>query len=145
MLNIFNQIVDKWKQEIEAISIKIPGDNISRKVESIDFFSMKSKHYPHSEAWKVNFNFMDGIRGCDDDTKPPGTSYINHDAWAIELSRLFTNKFGQGKLGPNGGEIHFNNSKCEYMTYQGYRFIIQFYPDVFIEEIRNEKLEKLGI
>lgn len=31
------------------------------------------------------------------------------------------------------------------MTYQGYRFIIQFYPDTFIEEIRNEKLEKIGI
>lgn len=140
----FDQIINSWKEEIESIIIEIPEDIISRKVESIDFFPMKSKYYPHSEAWKVNFNFMDGIRG-NGGTKPPGTSYINHDAWAIELSRLFTNKFGQGKPGPNSGEIQFNNSKCEYMTYQGYRFIIQFYPDAFIEEIRNEKLQKLGI
>lgn len=69
----FDQIINSWKEEIESISIDIPGGgSISRKIESINFFPMKSKYY-HSEAWKVNFNFMDGIRGND------GTShYIDY-------------------------------------------------------------------
>ncbi len=135
----FDQLINSWKEEIESINV----NSISRKIESVDFFPMKSKSYQDSsEAWKVNFNFMDGIRG--DDKKPSG----NRDSWDIELIRVFTNKFGKGRLtysGTNYGEIFFNNSKCQYMTYQGHRFIIQFYPEAFIKEIRNEKLEKLGI
>jgi len=136
----FDQIINSWKEEIESISI----NGFNRKIESVDFFPMKSKHHPDnpffwtSDAWKVNFNFMDGIRGYD--TKPP----ISHDDWGIELNRLFKNKFGDISFDVGNG-TEFNNSKCEYMTYQGHRFIIQFYPDAFIEEIRNEKLEKLGI
>lgn len=130
----FDQIINSWKEEIESISI----NGFNRKIESVDFFPMKSKHHPDSEAWKVNFNFMDGIRG--DDTKPP----ISHDDWDIELNRLFKNKFGDISFDYGNG-IEFNNSKCEYMTYQGHRFIIQFYPNMFVEEIRNEKLEKLEI
>jgi hypothetical protein len=42
-------------------------------------------------------------------------------------------------------EIKFENSKVDYMTNQGYRFIIQFYPQGFLPEFRNEKLESLGI
>ena len=31
------------------------------------------------------------------------------------------------------------------MTNQGYRFIIQFYPEGFISELRDDKLKELGI
>jgi hypothetical protein len=57
----YDQIINSWKEEIESISI----NGFNRKIESVDFFPMKSKHHPDSEAWKVNFNFMDGIRHID--------------------------------------------------------------------------------
>lgn len=31
------------------------------------------------------------------------------------------------------------------MTNQGHRFIIQFYPKEFLSDVRNKKLESLGI
>ena len=46
---------------------------------------------------------------------------------------------------PDSDEIKFENSKVDYMTNQGYRFIIQFYPGGFISEFREEKLKELGI
>ena len=39
----------------------------------------------------------------------------------------------------------FANNKVDYMTNQGYRFIIQFYPLGFLTELREEKLIELGI
>ena len=45
----------------------------------------------------------------------------------------------------NAGEVKFENSRVDYMTDQGYRFIIQFYPAGFLPSIRNSKLKELGI
>ena len=40
-------------------------------------------------------------------------------------------------------EIKFENEKVEYMTNQGSRLIIQFYPAGFIGDLREDKLNKL--
>ena len=45
--------------------------------------------------------------------------------------------------GSNSGETKFENSRVDYITNQGYRFIVQFYPEGFISELRNEKLQQL--
>jgi len=132
---MYSEIINIWKNEIENINVK----GITRKVSSVDFFPMKSRYHPHSEAWKVNFNFQDGISSGNDPLK-------NYGMWEIELNTHFILKFGDKyKEGPNSGELQFNNSLCEYMTYQGYRFIIQFYPDQFISILRDRKLNELGI
>lgn len=131
---MFGEIINTWKKEIESISI----DGFSRFVDGVDFFPMKSKYYPHSLAWKVNFNFKDGL--CDDIGSKVSAN------WHIELNRLFISKFGDKfSEGPNLGEIQFHNTLCDYMTYQGHRFIIQFYPDQFISVIREQKLNEIGI
>ena len=70
-------------------------------------------------CYKVNFNFKDGLSS--------GKDNYDFSSWAIELSRYFTSKFGRGKTGYNQGEIEFKNELCDYMTYQGSRFIIQFH------------------
>lgn len=62
----------------------------------------------------------------------------------------------QGATGPQGStgpqDVHYNyfseeikflNEKVEYMTNQGYRLIIQFYPAGFIGDLREDKLNKL--
>jgi hypothetical protein len=49
------------------------------------------------------------------------------------------------KVNFNFGETKFNNKKVDYMTDQHYRFIVQFYPLGFLPELRNKKLEKIGI
>ncbi len=132
---MYSEIINIWKNEIENINV----NGVTRKVSSVNFFPMKSKYYPHSEAWKVNFNFQDGISSGKDPIK-------NYGMWEIELNKHFISKFGgKYKEGPNSGELQFNNSLCEYMTYQGYRFIIQFYPDQFISILRDRKLTELGI
>ena len=132
---MFDEIVNTWKKEIESISI----DGYSRHIDSVDFFSIQSRYFPHSLAWKVNFNFKDGISDGNITTNIP-------TMWEIELNKLFISKFGDKYTdGPNSGEIQFHNSLCDYMTYQGYRFIIQFYPDQFISVIREKKLNEIGI
>ena len=132
---MYSEIVNIWKNEIENINV----NGVNREVSSVNLFPMKSKYYPHSEAWKVNFNFQDGISSGKEPIK-------NYGMWEIELNTHFILKFGDKyKEGPNSGELQFNNSLCEYMTYQGYRFIIQFYPDQFISILRDRKLNELGI
>jgi len=137
----FEEIILIWKSEIESLNV----NGFSRKVSSTDLFPMQSKYYPHSEAWKVNFNFEDGISSQENyDTSE--FDQISRELWRDELNRLFISKFGgKYKEGPNSGELQFHNSLCDYMTYQGYRFIIQFYPDQFISILRNRKLNELGI
>jgi len=138
---MYDEIINNWKYEIENLNT----NGFSRKVFSTDFFPMQSRYYPHSLAWKVNFNFEDGIsyqENCD----PSKFDQTTGELWRDELNRLFISKFGDKyKEGPNSGELQFNNSLCDYMTYQGYRFIIQFYPDQFISIIRDKKLNELGI
>lgn len=129
----FDKIVNLWKKEIESINI----DGFSRTVESVDFFPMQSKYYPHSLAWKANFNFKDGI-------SDGVNTIVVPSMWEIELNKLFISKFGdKWKEGPNYGEFQFHNNLCDYMTYQKHRFIIQFYPDQFLSLLRNESIEKI--
>jgi hypothetical protein len=71
--------------------------------------------------------------------------------WHKRLEDRFINMFWNPsdevmpRAGSNSGETKFENSKVDYMTNQGYRFIIQFYPQGFVSEFRNEKLKELGI
>jgi len=94
--------------------------------------------YPDIEyCYKVTFNFDGALKGYT----------INERTW-IELKNNFIEMFGDTK--PNvhynfSEEIKFLNEKVEYMTNQGYRLIIQFYPAGFIGDLREDKLNKLLI
>jgi len=148
MEEIVKQITDKWKTLIESTVV----DGYSRKVQSIEFFRMNKYYtgYPEIEfCYKVNFNFEDGISDSiySNTTNP----YIDttKEKWHKRLEDRFTNMFWvtsdevMPRVGSNSGETKFENSKVDYMTNQGYRFIIQFYPKGFIPELREEKLNNL--
>ena len=138
---MFDIIVDTWKEEIESINI----DGYSRVITSVDFFPMQSRYYPHSLAYKLNFNFRDGIGSSEFRSNNKSSDLLRND-WDSELRKLFISKFGdKWKEGPNSGDLQFHNNLCDYMTYQGYRFIIQFYPDQFLPIIRDKKLNEIGI
>ena len=131
-------LTDKWKDIIESISV----DGESRKIESVNCFRMNG--YPEIEfCYKVTFNFEDGI------SNGQTHSNANRYEWHKKLEETFTKMFWDPSIEvmpmPDSDEIKFENSKVDYMTNQGYRFIIQFYPGGFISEFRNEKLESLGI
>ena len=57
--------------------------------------------------------------------------------WKIQLYKP--------RPGSNSGQTIFKNDKVEYMTNQGYRFIVQFYPKSFIPILRDLKLKQIGI
>ena len=99
--------------------------------------------YPEIEfCYKVTFNFEDGI------SNGQTHSNANRYEWHKKLEETFTKMFrGSNEIlpTPDSDEVKFENSKVDYMTNQGYRFIIQFYPQGFVSEFRNEKLELLGI
>ena len=167
MEEIVKQITDKWKTLIESTIV----DGYSRKVESINFFRMDKYYtgYPEIEfCYKVTFNFEDGISNSvySNTTNP----YIDatKEKWHKRLEDRFVNIFydipersgsstdmmggteewwrlnlSRPRKGSNSGETKFENSKVDYMTNQGYRFIIQFYPKGFIPELREEKLNNL--
>ena len=135
-------LTDKWKDIIESINV----DGESRKVESVNYFRMDKYYtgYPEIEfCYKVTFNFEDGI--SNDQTH----SNVNRYEWHKKLEETFTKMFWNPSIEvmpmSDSDEIKFENSKVDYMTNQGYRFIIQFYPQGFVSEFRNEKLELLGI
>lgn len=144
------QVTDKWKEMIESTIVS----GYSRKVESVDCFRMSRYYtgYPEIEwCYKVTFNFEDGISDSiySNTTNP----YIDvaKDKWNKRIEDRFTNMFWNPsdevmpRPGYNSGETKFENSKVDYMTNQGYRFIIQFYPQGFLSEFRQEKLNELGI
>ena len=148
MEQVAKQLTDKWKEIIESISVR----GYTRKVESVDLFRMNAWYHSISGyPYKVTFNFEDGISNSiySNVTNP----YIDSakDKWHKELEDIFTNMFWNPsdevmpRAGSNSGETKFENSKVDYMTNQGYRFIIQFYPGGFIPELRDEKLSELGI
>ena len=150
MEEIVKQITDKWKTLIESTIV----DGYSRKVESINFFRMDKYYtgYPEIEfCYKVTFNFEDGI--SDSIYSNVTNPYIDatKEKWHKRIEDRFTNMFWNPsdevmpRAGSNSGETKFENSKVDYMTNQGYRFIIQFYPKGFIPELREEKLNKLLI
>lgn len=148
MEEIVKQITDKWKEIIESTIV----DGYSRKVEFIDFFRMNKYYtgYPEIEfCYKVTFNFPDGISdSIYSNTTNPYTD-VTKEKWHKRLEDRFTNMFWATsdevipRAGSNSGETKFENSKVDYMTNQGYRFIIQFYPKGFIPELREEKLTDL--
>ena len=135
-------LTDKWKDIIESINV----DGESRKVESVNCFRMDKYYtgYPEIEfCYKVTFNFEDGI------SNGQTHSNANRYEWHKKLEEIFTKMFWNPSIEvmpmSDSDEIKFENSKVDYMTNQGYRFIIQFYPQGFVSEFRNEKLELLGI
>ena len=168
---IAKQLTDKWKEIIESISVR----GYTRRIESVNFFKMDAWYtgYPDIEfCYKVNFNFEDNSIGSNHQSIYSNTTnpYIDDSKakWNKELEDRFTNMFwnpsdevmpraGSMTLfyqtvssagvvsAHNSGETKFENSKVDYMTNQGYRFIIQFYPGGFIPELRDEKLAELGI
>jgi len=147
MEEIVKQITDKWKEIIESTIV----DGYSRKVQSIDFFRMNKYYtgYPEIEfCYKVTFNFPDVISdSIYSNTTNPYTD-VTKEKWHKRLEDRFTNMFWitsevMPRAGSNSGETKFENSKVDYMTNQGYRFIIQFYPKGFIPELREEKLTDL--
>ena len=148
MEEIVKQITDKWKEMIESTIV----GGYSRKVESVDFFRMNKYYtgYPEIEwCYKVTFNFEDGI--SDSIYSNVTNPYIDatKEKWHKRIEDRFTNMFWNPsdevmpRAGSNSGETKFENSKVDYMTNQGYRFIIQFYPKGFIPELREEKLNNL--
>ena len=134
-------LTDKWKTIIESIVV----NGHSRKVESVDCFRMDKYYhgYPQIEfCYKVNFNFEDGISSGQTHSNP------NRYEWHKKLEEIFTKMFSDSNEVlpiPDSDEVKFENSKVDYMTNQGYRFIVQFYPVGFLSEFRQEKLESLGI
>jgi len=151
-MDVFSKILtDKWKEVIESIKV----DGHSRKVESVNLFRMDKYYtgYPEIElCYKVTFNFEDGISNSiydQNNTNP----YIDNakDKWRKTLEYRFVNMFWDPsdevmpRAGSNSGETKFENSRVDYMTNQGYRFIVQFYPKGFLSEVREEKLKELGI
>jgi len=157
-------LTDKWKDIIESINV----DGESRKVESVNCFRMNKYYtgYPEIEfCYKVTFNFEDGISDSiySNTTNP----YIDDakEKWHKRLEDRFVNIFydipdilpdsgteewwrlnlSRPRKGSNSGELKFENNKVDYMTNQGYRFIVQFYPVGFLSEFREKKLKELGI
>ena len=135
-------LTDKWKDIIE--SINVGGE--SPKIESVNFFRMDKWYagYPQIEwCYKVTFNFKDGI------SNGRTHSNANRYEWHKKLEEIFTKMFWDPAVEVNWcnwfDRLKFENSKVDYITNQGYRFIIQFYPSGFISEFREEKLKELGI
>jgi len=138
-------LTDKWKEIIESIEV----DGYSRKVESVDLFRMNKYYtgYPESEfCYKVTFNFEDGFSNSIyeamllDNAKDKCRKRLED-----KFIKMFSSSYKLPRPGSNSGETKFENDKVDYMTNQGYRFIVQFYPQGFVSELRNEKLEILGL
>lgn len=140
MEDVAEKIVSKWKEIIESYSIKI---------ESVNLFRMNQYYtgYPDIEfCYKVNFDF--GLNPSD------GMTYWEknkRDRLMKELELNFIDRFQPQLVDKtlgydyNSGETKFHNDKVDYFTNQGHRIIIQFYPQVFISELREDKLNQLGI
>ena len=152
------QITDKWKKMIESTTVS----GYSRKVESVNYFRMDKYYtgYPEIEfCYKVTFNFEDGISDSIYSNTTNPYIDVTKEKWHKRIEDRFTNMFWDpsdevmprassrraSRTGSNSGETKFENSKVDYMTNQGYRFIIQFYPQGFVSEFREEKLKELGL
>lgn len=135
MQDVANKIVSKWKEIIESYSIK---------VESVSCFRMDKYYtgYPEIEyCYKVNFDF-----GLNPDY---GMNYWEKNKRDRLMKELFDKQKGTEY---NYVETKFHNEhsipnkdKVDYFTNQGHRIIIQFYPQGFIDELREDKLNQLGI
>lgn len=147
MEDIVKGLVTRWERVINSIKI----DGYSRKVESVNYFRMTTGYPEIQFCYKVTFNFEDSLsQSIYSDTTNP-YSDVAKEKWHKELEDRFTKMFWSPvdevmpTPGSNSGETKFENSKVDYMTNQGYRFIIQFYPEGFLSMFREEKLEAIGI
>ena len=140
MQDVANKIVSKWKEIIESYSIK---------VKSVSCFRMDKYYtgYPEIEhCYKVNFDF-----GLNPDYGITSWEKNKRDRLMKELELNFIDRFQPALVDTtigndyNYGETKFNNDKVDYFTTQGHRIIIQFYPQGFINELREDKLNQLGI
>jgi hypothetical protein len=158
MEDLVNELIDRWQKIIESIEV----DGYTKPVESRQCFRM-NKYYDKEDVikwcYKVNYNFpMFGHRGrlghINQELKPSDDKRV--DQWHIELEKAFLKLFCDSECEATpqsndaygytrSGETKFFNNKVDYMSDQGYRFIIQFYPEGFIPMIRSEKLEAIGI
>ena len=159
MEDLVNILVDRWQVVIESIDV----DGYTKPVESRQCFRM-NRYYDKEDTikwcYKVTYNFpMVGTRGrlgfIGEESKPDNDSRVN--MWHQELEKTFLKLFWnpEHEVMPQrghdqhthlySGETKFHNNKVDYMTDQGYRFIIQFYPEGFISMFRSEKLEAIGI
>jgi hypothetical protein len=145
MEDVANKIVSKWKEIIESYSIK---------VESVSCFRMNKYYtgYPEIEyCYKVNFDFgLNADYGMDYWEKNKRARLMK------ELELNFIDRFQPQLVDTtigndshsdwsNRDETKFHNDKVDYFTNQGHRIIIQFYPQGFIDELREDKLNQLGI
>jgi hypothetical protein len=134
-MSVSDVLIKEWKSIIESLEV----DGYRRVVDSTDFFLMSTE--PRL-CYKVNFNFP-----------LQSTEYFNEDVevyrkWNWELDKIFTDickerKSDQIYKGSASESINFKNSKVDYFQNQGYRFIIQFYPEGFLPEIREKKLNQI--
>jgi hypothetical protein len=144
MEDIANLLVDKWKLIIESIYVK----DFSKKVESVNLFRMDNYYngYPEIEyCYKVTFNFE--FSSISDPTKIASIYDTYAREWNSELEKTFIVLFGDGydcTIDEYQSYV-FGNEKVDYMTNQGYRFIVEFYPSGFIGDLREDKLKELGI
>lgn len=136
-MSVTDDLIREWKSIIESLEV----DGYHRVVESTDLFLMSTE--PRS-CYKVNFNFP-----------LQSEEYFREDdrfrLWNWELTKIFTQvckdgtSFNNGSIKPGSStsEFTFRNSKVDYFQNQGYRFIIQFYPEGFLPEIREKKLNQI--
>jgi hypothetical protein len=144
MYDIAQRIVNKWKEIIESYSIP---------VRSVDLFRMDKYYtgYPEIKyCYKVNFTFNDGLFESNVYKKDQLELINKFERLLDELVKNFSYRFepilvDTNQTNYNSGETKFHNNKVDYMTNQGYRLIIQFYPQGFIDELREDKLNQLGI
>ena len=136
MIEVVNYIINSWKELIENLE----ANGFNKKIESTHFFKMDKYYtgYPHiKDCYKVTFDF--GL-DCGNKVGDEHTIEISkRETWNSSIESLFTNLF------TDDINIIITNTKIDYITIQGGRIIIQFYPKGFIEDIRNEKLLKLDI
>lgn len=135
---VVEKLVRQWEKEINDFE----ACRLSREVDNVNYFRMNGKrpeldNGPDAKVranycYKVNFTF-------DDD--------VNDRTWNDRIEDFFIDKFKTDKnpRKDEWGSLIFKNHKVDYYTNQTSRIIIQFYPLGFLQEIRAEKLEKIGI
>lgn len=156
MEELVKKIVSRWEKVINSINI----DGYQRKVESVDYFRMNAYYTSELDiewCYKVTFNFPLGMGEAISSSKNDIERQQLHQKWNRELEKRFIEMFWDKSTEQEPttgssehthlytGEWKFHNNKVDYMDNQGYRFIIQFYPEGFLPIFRDEKLVDLGI
>lgn len=156
MEELVKKIISRWEEQINSINIS----GFTRKVESVNYFRMNA-YYTNQLGiewcYKVTFNFP--LEEGESISNPVSDIQrgVLHEKWNRELEDKFKKMFWDksSEVEPTTGsrehthlytgEYKFHNNKVDYMDNQGYRFIIQFYPEGFLPIFRDEKLTDLGL